>query len=258
MIGWFIILGYLSAGYLTVAYAGAGACVCFAKSPAWLREWSSCCATPSAATCINMDGMSGWIRLPNFEGFSGNRNAFVFQLLTAVGLLLAYSPVYLRYGRGRDHARDSKSAATTQSARRKQHNLADCFPIGGAAYVGIVWTGSRAGMLVCGCMLLLAAWIGLLERKTALCALVLGGGLLECVLAGRMVASPAGRRTGRKHIVAIAGAGITNLFVCAALLLFAAWRRLAHPRDYIRDRRKCCARRDDLNGLCPRTVRVGN
>ena len=194
---------------------------------------------------------------PQLRRLHGNRNAFVFQLLTAVGLRWLIRPsicvtgvVAITHATANPLNNSVSKKKTTQSG-------------GLLSYWGGCLRRDRLDWLAgrhVGLRLYAAA--GRLDRTT---------GTQDSTLRACSRRRPTGVCSGwpngcfprRQANRSQAHCGncrcrITNLFVCAALLLFAAWRRLAHPRDYIRDRRKCCARRDDLNGLCPRTVRVGN
>lgn len=148
LLGWLVLLGYLSAGYLIVANAGAHG----------LRRLSETLIA-SAAVVVTLQvilrlldywGMNAGAQLtPNFEGYAGNRNAFAFQLLAVVALLLGYSQVYARY-----------SVGLYRSARPWVFSV-----LLGIILAGLVWTGSRAGLLV-GLMMLLLAGIGrLADRK---------------------------------------------------------------------------------------------
>ena len=140
LFGWLVLLGYLSAGYLIVANVG----------PHGLRRFGETLVSIAVVIVIMQVvlrllehwGVSTGARLaPNFEGYAGNRNAFAFQLVAAVALLLGYFEVYVRCG-----------ANGPQSARR----WAAVWLLG-ILWVALIWTGSRTGMVV-GAVMLLIAW----------------------------------------------------------------------------------------------------
>lgn len=150
LLGWLVLLGYLSAGYLIVANAGAHG----------LRRLAETLIA-SAAVVVMLQvslrllghwGMNAGAQLtPNFEGYAGNRNAFAFQLLAVMALLLGYSQVYARY-----------SVRMCRPARAWVFSV-----LLGIVLAGLMWTGSRAGLLV-GLMVLLVAGIGRLADRRML------------------------------------------------------------------------------------------
>jgi hypothetical protein len=159
LLGWLVLLGYLSAGYLVVANVGTHGLRRFAET--------------LIATAVVVVMMQVVVRLlyylgidtgaqlaPRFEGYAGNRNAFAFQLLTVMTLLLGYSHVYARHIIG-----------IQRPARRWVFSLLLAILL-----AGLVWTGSRAGMLV-GVMVLLLAWFGRLADRR-----ILGWGLIFAAL----------------------------------------------------------------------------
>lgn len=159
LLGWLVLLGYLSAGYLIVANAGFHG----------LRRLAETLAA-TAAVVVMMQvilrlldhwGINTAVQLtPNFEGYAGNRNAFAFQLLAVMALVLGYSRVYARYGAGlRWPVRPGMFAL-----------------ILGIVLAGLVWTGSRAGLLVGLAMLLLAGIGRLADRR------MIGRGLIFATL----------------------------------------------------------------------------
>lgn len=159
LLGWLVLLGYLSAGYLILANAGTHG----------LRRLTETLIT-SAAVVVMLQAIlrlldhwgvnTGAHLTPNFEGYAGNRNAFAFQLLVAMALLLGYSQVYARYGVG-----------LYRSARPWIFSV-----LLGVVLAGLVWTGSRAGLLV-GSMVLILAGIGRLADRR-----MLGWGLTFAVI----------------------------------------------------------------------------
>ena len=150
LLGWLVLLGYLSAGYLIVANAGAHG----------LRRFAETLIATAAAVVIQQAvlrlfdhwGMNVGIQLrPNFEGYADNRNAFAFQLLAVMALLLGYSQVNARYG-----------IRLQRPARLWIFSL-----LLGILLAGLMWTGSRAGLLA-GVMVLLLAWFGRMADRRVL------------------------------------------------------------------------------------------
>jgi O-Antigen ligase len=155
LMGWVMLLGYLSVGYLVVAGAGYHG----------LRRFASLLiATASVVIVLQMSfrllahwGINSGIPISyNFDGFAANRNAFAFQLLTTIILFLGFSMVYAR------------------RLEINQRAWLVCLPrlLLGILLVGLFWTGSRAGIGI-GAMLLIGAWIGrLADRKTLVWAVL--------------------------------------------------------------------------------------
>lgn len=151
LIGWLVLLGYLSAGYLLVAYVGNKG----------VRRFLEVLATAA----IFVIGWHVAVRLLygygfevpkptlNFEGFSGNRNAFAFQLLAVLALSLPYSRVYARHFRGRGGILRSEILV-------------------GLLISGIFWSASRAGILVAAIMLLVAYCQQTLDRRSTLYSVI--------------------------------------------------------------------------------------
>lgn len=155
LVGWVVLLGYLSAGYLLVAYAGN-------NGVRWLLEVLAAAAVlvivlTVVTRFLYRYGFDVPEPTPNFEGFSGNRNAFAFQLLAVLALSLPYSKIYARQlvvqGKG------------VYKAWRSW------VPIG-FLIVGIVWSGSRAGMLAAFILLLAAYYRDFLDRRSLLLGIV--------------------------------------------------------------------------------------
>lgn len=92
LFGGLVLLGYASAGYLVVSQFG----------PHGLRRLvETLVAVASSVIVLQaiLRALALWRGEPvmlNFEGYAGNRNAFAFQLLTVISLLLGYSCLYAR------------------------------------------------------------------------------------------------------------------------------------------------------------------
>ncbi|HBA67629.1 MAG TPA: hypothetical protein DCZ48_15930 [Methylococcaceae bacterium] len=153
LMGWLVLLGYLSAGYLTVFYAGMHG----------LRRFSETIVSAAGTVVIVQmsarffDAGIGY----NFEGYAGNRNAFAFQLLIATALILGYSKVYVQ----------SRSRVLCYSA------------LLGVILCGLVWSGSRAGLGVAGILIIGALWMHQADLKTVLMG-VFAAVVVWCIVFG--------------------------------------------------------------------------
>ncbi len=136
LIGWMVLLGYLSAGYLVVAYAGSHG----------LRRFSETIIITAAVIVVIQLGL----RLlsnggnENFAGYAGNRNAFAFQLLVALAAHLGYSKVF-----------------AVSSLR--MFYFSGLFAL---VLSGLIWSGSRAGLGTSGILILAALLMRLADLRT--------------------------------------------------------------------------------------------
>jgi O-antigen ligase len=164
LLGWLVLLGYLSAGYIIVANVGAHGLRRFAET--LIATATVVVMLQVVLRLLEHWGVNTGARLaPNFEGYAGNRNAFAFQLLTGMALLLGYSQVYAR-----------QNIDLRRPARPWIFSL-----LLGILLAGLVWTGSRTGMLV-GMLALLLAWGGRLADRRMLGWGVIFAALLWCVV----------------------------------------------------------------------------
>lgn len=151
LVGWVVLLGYLSAGYLIVAYVGDQG----------IRRLLEVLATTVIVVIVwnimvrLLYGYGFDVPEPtrNFEGFSGNRNAFAFQLLAVLALSLAYSKTYkLRAG---------SAKVWILSVWRSWVPM-------GFLFAGILLSASRAAMLTAVIMLLVAGYKNIVDRRSLL------------------------------------------------------------------------------------------
>ncbi len=162
LMGWLVLLGYLSAGYLIAAHAGA-------KGRRRLGETLVATAViivlwQVLSRTLHQQGWDiGQTHTLNFEGYGGNRNAFAFQLLAVMALLLGYFRLYARRGGGA---------------------LLRVSLLLGILLAGIVWTGSRTGMLTGAIMLLVGGLSGMIERRVLIGCVLIVGVLMAAVLWG--------------------------------------------------------------------------
>ncbi|MEQ1796227.1 MAG: O-antigen ligase family protein [Nitrospira sp.] len=164
LLGWLVLLGYLSAGYLIVANVGTHG----------LRRFAETLIATAAVVVIlqvvlrllfHWGVNTGAHFTKNFEGYAGNRNAFAFQLLAGVALLLGYFQVYARH-----------NFNLQRPARPWIFSL-----LLGILLAGLVWNGSRTGMLV-GMLVLLLAGLDRLADRRMLSWGVIFATLLWCVV----------------------------------------------------------------------------
>jgi uncharacterized membrane protein YbhN (UPF0104 family) len=148
LMGWLVLLGYLSAGYLAVSIMGAHG----------MRRISQTMLV-TAATIVMVQICMRWINyhglisfdLPfNFEGYAVNRNAFAFQMLVCSLLTLSYSALFHRAG-------TLKARIITGKSFFAPGALMPIF-LHGAVLVGLALSASRAGLIV-GTILLVTAYL---------------------------------------------------------------------------------------------------
>jgi hypothetical protein len=162
--GWVVLLGYLSAGYLIVAYIGDKGILrvleVLAMTAVIVIIWTM------TVRLLYAYGLDVPEQTKNFEGFSSNRNAFAFQLLAVLALSLPCSKMY-----------EIKTAAgKTGIFSVWQSWVPMSFLI-----AGIFWSGSRAGMLATATLLLVAAYKNIVDRKLLFLCLLFAGLLWSVV-----------------------------------------------------------------------------
>lgn len=159
LLGWLVLLGYLSAGYVIVANVGTHGLRRFAET--LIATAAVVVMLQVILRLLDYWGVNTGAQLtPNFEGYAGNRNAFAFQLLACIALLLGYFQVYARH-----------NFSLQRPARPWIFSL-----LLGILQAGLVWTGSRTGMMV-GMLALLLAGLGRLADRR-----MLGWGLIFAAL----------------------------------------------------------------------------
>lgn len=149
LIGWLVLLGYLSLGWMMLAYAGRHGMRRIAVS-----------MSATAAVIVLLQIVLRWLNQnglvyistlpPGFDGYASNRNAFAFQLIVCSALMLSYSRLY---------------------AGRRMVNA--CTVLHAFILAGIVFTASRAGLIVEGMLLLLALGLRLADRRQSLAAVAM-------------------------------------------------------------------------------------
>ena len=136
LLGWLVLMGYLSAGYILVSYGGVK----------WRRRLVEA-LTVFASLIILWQVLSrllfasgfvfGAFLTTNFEGYSGNRNAFAFQLLVITAMLFVLI--------------DNRRIISVPNYTR----YIKISILLGVIILGVVLTGSRSGRITEAILLLL-------------------------------------------------------------------------------------------------------
>lgn len=158
LIGWLVILGYLSLGYFASAYFGASG-----RRRLFVTIISTAIAVivfQILLRWLHYSGLLVGLNFPeNFQGYSANRNAFAFQLLVGSILIMSYSVIYIRATAHASYT-SNRSNAVPKSRMPfilKRHMWVSAVQVisflHGILIAGIVFSGSRAGLLTCGVLL---------------------------------------------------------------------------------------------------------
>jgi hypothetical protein len=198
--GWVVLLGYLSAGYLIVAYIGDKGILrvleVLAMTAVIVIIWTM------TVRLLYAYGLDVPEQTKNFEGFSSNRNAFAFQLLAVLALSLPCSKMY-----------EIKTAAgKTGIFSVWQSWVPMSFLI-----AGIFWSGSRAGMLAAATLLLVAAYKNIVDRKLLFLCLFFAGLLWSVVW---VLQHP------QLIIRTLTAISFSGMLAAATLLLVAAYKNI--------------------------------
>jgi len=153
LMGWLVLLGYLSAGYLLVTqhhHSVTKRVTEVALALVFVIVWLKLAIrlTPWFADMAALEA-------PNFEGFSGNRNAFAFQLCAVLALALGYLGPYARMHRGRIVALGAMAIAVA------------------TLLLGIALSASRTGIAVAMILLLLSLAFQQGSRRLLVTSIVL-------------------------------------------------------------------------------------
>lgn len=167
LLGWLVLLGYLSAGYLLVAYGGNTGVRqlmgILSKVAIAIVMWKAI-----QKFALPLNGSGTVFSSTSYEGYAANRNAFAFQLLLVMSIVMAYTPVF---GKA---SRDSLLV-----------NIS-CYEIVvlGILMTGVMWTGSRAGILSCLGLVFVGILCGTLKMKIAVRSLSVAFGIWLVFYAG--------------------------------------------------------------------------
>lgn len=172
LMGWLVLLSYLSIGYLLVSLVGTHGLRRFAET--MVATGAIIVVLQTAIRVLApLEWGTGFKITPNYEGYSGNRNAFAFQLLLCSAMLLAYSSFHARVDRlflfSIKPSSGMRRFMTAWWGRRGLFSL-----LHGIILLGIYYTGSLGG-LIAGSLLLSASWIlRLADRRMIWASLVFG------------------------------------------------------------------------------------
>lgn len=138
ILGWVILLAYLLSGYMISAYMDRRAL----NNLTIVLTSTACFIVLITLVSRFLSSYGIYIGVPltvNFEGFAGNRNALAFQLLTTLSLVIGYSRFYLKIIKGN---------------QLRQFALIFAMSI---LNLGLLWSGSRAGIGIGIIVLILGA-----------------------------------------------------------------------------------------------------
>jgi hypothetical protein len=169
LLGWLVLLGYLCAGYLMSANAGAHG---------RRRLFETMIATGAVIVALQVllrwlgqsNMLTGLLHPQNFEGYAANRNAFAFQMLVCSGLLLAYSSVRTKIHKSeiRPSPAHQREPGGISAAIRRVLGTPNSWPspiLLSVILAGLLFSASRAGLITCA-VLIVAMWVtGLAERR---------------------------------------------------------------------------------------------
>ena len=150
LFGWLVIIGYLSSGYLLVSYAGRyGLCKLFEII---IAMGSVIVLMQIAIRGLDVFGIDFGQRLTyNFEGYAANRNAFAFQLMICIVAIFGYI----------------KLIGLQTSAHNRGHygKAWQILLLAGILVVGLLFSGSRAGMIAVAGVLFLGFLSGVVRKR---------------------------------------------------------------------------------------------
>ncbi len=151
-LGWIVLLGYLSVGALTVNFLG---------KVGLLRIIYTLILTSATIIIFELvtrsTGHVDLVNTPlNFEGFSGNRNAFAFQLLVCSVLIITYTP-------------SNKTARVNFFG--KYFGVA---VVHGIILAGIYLSASKAGIVTAAILLLGSSFFKAFNRMMILRSIIFG------------------------------------------------------------------------------------
>lgn len=174
LMGWLVLLGYLSVGYLVVSYLGRHG----------VRRFSEILISTAVVIIVirilirwlDYKGLLTGINIPlNFQGYSGNRNAFAFQVLVCSLLLLSYTGLNRRY------MQLSSLTAYTSSNRvvdwfGGKRGILVC-TCNGVLLAGLLLSGSRAGFVAGFVLVVLSLSLKLVDYRMLFLSVLIGFGI---------------------------------------------------------------------------------
>ena len=150
LFGWLVIIGYLSSGYLLVSYAGRyGLCKLF---EIMIAMGAVIVLIQIGIRGLDVFGIDFGQRLTyNFEGYAANRNAFAFQLMICIVAIFGYI----------------KLTGLQTSAHNRGHygKVWQVLLLAGILVSGLLFSGSRAGMIAVSGVLFLGFLSGVIGKR---------------------------------------------------------------------------------------------
>ena len=158
LLGWVVILGYLSVGYLITSHLGQQGVRRFTENILLIAM--VIILMQVLIRIFDYYGFNiGTNITPRFEGYAANRNAFAFQLLICMSFAIAYLGWYHR----------KVLAVDTMHVLNQRQIL-----LMAIIFTGLLLTGSRAGIGT-GLIILVACWItGQVDKKILMKSCLLG------------------------------------------------------------------------------------
>lgn len=178
LLGWVVLLGYISIGYLVVCYTGQHGLRRLAETV--ILTAFVIVVVQASARGFSTNGIDlGFNLTGNFEGYSANRNSFAFQLVVSSVLILAFSKLRTKSGSYPGGVETSVLAAPNavmktfrwlaRSLYRHRYSL-----IHGTILLGIYFTGSRTGLITVAVVLVVALVLRIIDWKSIIVGMVSG------------------------------------------------------------------------------------
>jgi uncharacterized membrane protein YbhN (UPF0104 family) len=166
LLGWFVILGYLSAGYLVVTHLG---------QQGLRRFYQNIAYTALVIVCLQIivrlffyyDIELGFFMVKNFEGYASNRNAFSFQLLIALLIFLVHTQ------------RNKLVSSSIKNIKKFQFMLTVMMSV---ILLGIFLTESRAGVGTAVLIIFFTFVLGLNNKASVIQSILLSVVAYFCLL----------------------------------------------------------------------------
>lgn len=168
LLGWLVILGYVSIGFLLIEFNGRQLARRFVET---LVVTSTIIVIfKISVRVLASAGYEPWGNINfNFDGYTGNRNAFAFQLLVCIALLMGYSKVYSRCacrsivkGTNSLHKVAGRLSGEYLAIIRSKYVWVSVALA--VLAVGLIFTGSRTGLFA-GIGVGILAWVTKLANR---------------------------------------------------------------------------------------------
>jgi glycosyltransferase involved in cell wall biosynthesis/uncharacterized membrane protein YbhN (UPF0104 family) len=176
VIGWLVLMGYISIGYLIVSFIGQHGFRRFIETLV-----GTAVIIIVFQVCVRWLSITGFdVVFPitaNFEGYSSNRNAFAFQLLICSALMFAYSSPLIRMSRIASHRalliRNERARSATGASGIFELRLVIYSLLQGLVLLGVYYTGSVGGLITGIALLLSVFFFKLTDRRLVVMSVVI-------------------------------------------------------------------------------------